>query len=93
MMPATALPGPLTRCLPTHPHQVEAGTEPGLEYDDDSEDELDAISGAHSGGGDTAPVRFRLLHNLWANGVPRGRMMTIERGAGEGEEDEEEDAV
>jgi hypothetical protein len=72
---------------------VEAGNEPGLEYDADSEDELEAIGAAHSGGGDAAPVRFRLLHNLWASGVPRSKRMTIDKpGGGERADEDEEEA-
>ncbi|KAG2495436.1 hypothetical protein HYH03_006383 [Edaphochlamys debaryana] len=72
---------------------VEAGAEPGLEYDADSEDELEelaqvvarssaasataaaAAAGAAGGprGSSFAAARFRLLHELWANGMPRRR--------------------
>mgnify|MGYP001806703133 CR=1 FL=1 len=66
---------------------VETGSEPGLEYDADSEDELEelaqvvakspASSGAVSAtvppGGAAMAVRFRLLHDAWAAGMPRRR--------------------
>jgi hypothetical protein len=53
------------------PHQVEAGEEPGLEYGEESEDELAAVSGMGADFGAPPPLRFRLLHSLWAGGVPR----------------------
>ncbi|KAG2428812.1 hypothetical protein HXX76_011512 [Chlamydomonas incerta] len=67
---------------------VETGSEPGLEYDADSEDELEELaqvvakSPASSGaavsptvppGGAAMAVRFRLLHDSWAAGMPRRR--------------------
>ncbi|GFR44518.1 hypothetical protein Agub_g5785 [Astrephomene gubernaculifera] len=67
---------------------VEAGSEPGLEYDADSEDELEELaqvvakSSAGAGvasitpppaGGAFTATRFRLLHELWAAGMPRRR--------------------
>jgi hypothetical protein len=61
--------------------QVEAGEEPGLEYDADSEEELDAV-GALCTDPSVAlqpPLRFKLLHNLWSTGVPRATTMTIAR--------------
>lgn len=62
----------ITACclwLPTS--QVVGGAEPGVEYDGDSEDELTTIAslGALPG----AAGRFKLLHELWASGVPRAR--------------------
>lgn len=61
--------------------QVEVGEEPGLEYDADSEDELDALSGlcGDPAAGLPTPLRFKLLHNLWSAGVPRSRRITIVR--------------
>ncbi|GIL78018.1 hypothetical protein Vretimale_7358 [Volvox reticuliferus] len=68
---------------------VEAGSEPGLEYDADSEDEMEELaqvvakssihacsgsSGAlHSAGSAFSAVRFRLLHDMWAASAPRRR--------------------
>ncbi|GIL66762.1 hypothetical protein Vafri_20263 [Volvox africanus] len=68
---------------------VEAGSEPGLEYDADSEDEMEelaqvvtkssinAVSGSsgalHSAGSAFSAVRFRLLHDMWATSAPRRR--------------------
>jgi hypothetical protein len=68
----------------THPHthtQVETGEEPGLEYDADSEEELDALGAlcTDPGSGLAPPLRFKLLHNLWCAGVPRSRSITITR--------------
>jgi hypothetical protein len=61
--------------------QVEVGEEPGLEYDADSEDELDALGGlcGEPSAGLPQPLRFKLLHNLWGAGVPRSRRITIVR--------------
>jgi hypothetical protein len=61
--------------------QVEVGEEPGLEYDADSEDELDQLSALHceADSGLQPPLRFKLLHNLWSQGVPRSRRMTLDR--------------
>jgi hypothetical protein len=58
---------------------VEVGVEPGLEYDDTSEDELNAVSDLGADFGVPPPLRFKLLHNLWAAGVPRSRRVTITR--------------
>lgn len=57
------------------------GEEPGLEYDADSEDELDALAGLAGdiSAGLPPPLRYKLLHNLWAAGVPRSRRITIQR--------------
>lgn len=57
------------------------GEEPGLEYDADSEDELDALGGlcVDTQAGLQPPLRFKLLHNLWSAGVPRSRRITIQR--------------
>ncbi|KAG2449564.1 hypothetical protein HYH02_005097 [Chlamydomonas schloesseri] len=67
---------------------VETGSEPGLEYDAESEDELEelaqvvakspassgaAVSTTVSPGGAAMAVRFRLLHDSWAAGMPRRR--------------------
>lgn len=64
--------------------QVEVGEEPGLEYDADSEDELDALGALNSDPevGIQKPLRFKLLHNLWSAGVPRSRRITIHKDAG-----------
>eukprot|EP00882_Tetradesmus_deserticola_P012294 GHRQ01013028.1.p1 GENE.GHRQ01013028.1~~GHRQ01013028.1.p1 ORF type:complete len:287 (+),score=158.48 GHRQ01013028.1:364-1224(+) len=61
--------------------KVEVGEEPGLEYDADSEDELDALGGlcGEPAAGLPQPLRFKLLHNLWGAGVPRSRRITILR--------------
>ncbi|KAF8057725.1 hypothetical protein HT031_005909 [Scenedesmus sp. PABB004] len=61
--------------------KVEVGEEPGLEYDADSEDELDALGGlcADTTCGTGPPLRFKLLHNLWSAGVPRSRRITMLR--------------
>eukprot|EP00878_Enallax_costatus_P020355 GHUV01021510.1.p1 GENE.GHUV01021510.1~~GHUV01021510.1.p1 ORF type:complete len:707 (+),score=273.69 GHUV01021510.1:214-2121(+) len=61
--------------------KVEVGEEPGLEYDADSEDELDALGGlcVDTTAGLQPPLRFKLLHNLWSAGVPRSRRITIQR--------------
>uniref|UniRef100_A0A383VEV2 C2 NT-type domain-containing protein n=1 Tax=Tetradesmus obliquus TaxID=3088 RepID=A0A383VEV2_TETOB len=61
--------------------KVEVGEEPGLEYDADSEDELDALGGlcGEPSAGLPLPLRFKLLHNLWGAGVPRSRRITIVR--------------
>ncbi|KAI8463417.1 MAG: hypothetical protein J3K34DRAFT_444097 [Monoraphidium minutum] len=59
--------------------QVEIGNEPGLEYDDVSEDELNAVSDLGADFGVPPPLRFKLLHNLWSAGVPRSRRVTIQR--------------
>lgn len=61
--------------------QVEAGEEPGLEYDGDSEEELDAVGAlcTDPSVGLQPPLRFKLLHNLWSTGVPRTTTMTIAR--------------
>jgi hypothetical protein len=66
--------------------QVEVGEEPGLEYDGDSEDELDQLSALHCDDelGMAAPLRFKLLHNLWSQGVPRSRAVTLGRRPGSG---------
>jgi hypothetical protein len=67
--------------------QVEVGEEPGLEYDGDSEDELDQLSALHCDDelGMAPPLRFKLLHNLWSQGVPRNRAVTLGRkGSGGG---------
>ena len=45
--------------------QVEVGEEPGLEYGDESEDELAAVSDMGLDFGAAPPVRFKLLHGLW----------------------------
>lgn len=52
---------------------MELGDEPGLEYDDDSQDELEDVSSLSDG----TAVRFKLLHELWASGVPRMREVSI----------------
>eukprot|EP00877_Chromochloris_zofingiensis_P005908 jgi/Chrzof1/1570/Cz10g12240.t1 len=64
--------------------KVEVGEEPGLEYDADSEDELDALGALNSDPevGIQKPLRFKLLHNLWSAGVPRSRRITIHKDAG-----------
>ena len=49
---------------PYQNQQVEVGEEPGLEYGDESEDELLAAGELCAGGG-PPPLRFKLLHNLW----------------------------
>ncbi|MEW5311714.1 MAG: hypothetical protein WDW38_003403 [Sanguina aurantia] len=54
-------------------HKMELGDEPGLEYDDDSQDELEDVSSLSDG----TAVRFKLLHELWASGVPRMREVSI----------------
>lgn len=61
--------------------QVEAGEEPGLEYDAESEEELDAVGAlcTEPSVGLAPPLRFKLLHNLWSTGVPRATTMTIMR--------------
>ena len=46
--------------------------EPGIEYDADSEGELEEL-GLLVGGGQGVPSRVRMLHQLWALGVPRRR--------------------
>jgi hypothetical protein len=61
------------------PSQVEIGEEPGLEYGDESEDELNAVSDLGTDFGVPPPLRFKLLHNLWSAGVPRARRVTIQR--------------
>ena len=55
--------------------QVESGIEPGIEYDSDSETELESSGRLASAAPPSAPVplRFKLLHELWAAGVPRKR--------------------
>ena len=58
---------------------MEIGEEPGLEYGDESEDELNAVSDLGSDFGVPPPLRFKLLHNLWSAGVPRARRVTIQR--------------
>lgn len=74
---------PLTPCPPPPPpfKKVEAGEEPGLEYDADSEEELDAVGAlcTEPGAGLAPPLRFKLLHNLWSTGVPRTTNMTLAR--------------
>ncbi len=67
--------------------QVEAGTQPGLEYDDESEDDLQAAAsmaedGVPQGGLAACAHRYRLLHELWASGVPRRSALTVGRDAG-----------
>ncbi|GLC40297.1 hypothetical protein PLESTB_001806600 [Pleodorina starrii] len=68
---------------------VEAGTEPGLEYDADSEDEMEELAqvvakssigvgssssgGLHSAGAAFSATRFRLLHEMWVSSAPRRR--------------------
>lgn len=47
---------------------MEIGEEPGLEYGDESEDELNAVSDLGADFGVPAPLRFKLLHNLWSAG-------------------------
>jgi len=59
--------------------QVEIGEEAGLEYNSDSDQELEACSEIGADFGVPPPIRFKLLHNLWASGVPRARRMTIVR--------------
>lgn len=59
--------------------KVEIGEEPGLEYDADSEDELNALGGLAADLGGPPPLRYKLLHNLWSAGVPRNRRITILR--------------
>jgi hypothetical protein len=59
--------------------QVEVGEEPGLEYGEESEDELSAVSSLGADFGAPPPLRFRLLHALWAAGVPRA---PLRRGGG-----------
>jgi len=69
-------------CYPvTGVFQVEVGEEPGLEYDGDSEEELEALSslGGDMSSGLGPALRYKLLHNLWASGVPRNRRITIQR--------------
>ncbi|KAG1676958.1 hypothetical protein FOA52_014834 [Chlamydomonas sp. UWO 241] len=46
--------------------------EPGIEYEAESEAELEK-AGAMIGGGGGVPPRMRALHQLWASGVPRRR--------------------
>lgn len=56
---------------------IQKGTvpdrEPGVEYDGDSERELEDL-GLLVGGGQGVPSRVRMLHQLWALGVPRKRL-------------------
>ncbi|KAF5834150.1 hypothetical protein DUNSADRAFT_9269 [Dunaliella salina] len=48
--------------------QVLMGTEPGVEYDADSENELLGPQGlAKRAAGSGKQVRFEMLHNLWAS--------------------------
>ncbi|GAX79856.1 hypothetical protein CEUSTIGMA_g7296.t1 [Chlamydomonas eustigma] len=63
--------------LSFRPHADETGllrgafeSEPGIEYDAESESELDEL-GALVGGSQGVPSRMRMLHQLWSLGVPR----------------------
>lgn len=47
-------------------------TEPGLEYDAESEDEMGSLAGVAGLPG--AAGRFKLLHDLWCLHAPRGMM-------------------
>jgi hypothetical protein len=53
--------------------QVERGEEPGLEYGDESEEELEAVESLGDDFDFPRPTRFRMLHRLWVSGVPRAR--------------------
>ena len=59
------------------PHFVQGSTssvEPGIEYEADSESELEEMGNMlGGGGGGQPPSRMRMLHQLWALGVPRRR--------------------
>ena len=63
--------------LPLLPHFVQGSSssvEPGIEYEADSESELEDLgSMLGGGGGGQPPSRMRMLHQLWALGVPRRR--------------------
>lgn len=52
-----------------------------MEYDGESEEELDAVGALCTDptAGLQPPLRFKLLHNLWSTGVPRATTMTIAR--------------
>lgn len=64
---------PPTRML-LHQGGSTSGGEPGIEYEAESEGELDELGVLVGGGqGGTAPSRMRMLHQLWALGVPRRR--------------------
>ena len=47
--------------------------EPGIEYEAESETELDELGSLIGGQGAAAPSRMKMLHQLWALGVPRRR--------------------
>lgn len=48
-----------------HNTQVEIGEEPGLEYGEESEDELSAVSDLVGDPAMPPPLRFQFLHSLW----------------------------
>lgn len=51
-----------------------AEREPGVEYDAESEGEIEELGQLLGGGhGAGVPSRIRMLHQLWALGVPRKR--------------------
>jgi hypothetical protein len=49
------------------PAQVVLGSEPGVEYDADSEDELVGPQGLSARGGPGGHSRYKMLHNLWTS--------------------------
>jgi len=47
---------------------------PGVEYEGESEEEVEALGAMVAGPGLPAPSRIKMLHQLWALGVPRRRL-------------------
>jgi len=80
-LPSSCLNTPLPQPQPPQPQppKVEIGEEVGLEYNNESEEELEHASSMGAEFGAPPPLRFKLLHQLWAAGVPRSRRVTIQR--------------